>query len=226
MSLRWPRTVLVCDVLPQGSVYKPGPDSTEPGTHTRGPCRQPPLPSELQRPRRRLTGAVVLPVSVCAPPAPGLDLTAGRRGAGRGALHTRSQARPSQRQTPHEKFPPTWSVPPPKDDQGEGSETPSTCAGSWVSGSRPRPGPSPLRSSRVTGSSSLRASLAALGHVPEELLALLVIEVLQAVRALKLPLPSPGRCSRTPALCGEVRPLRSSPSPPATGCHKLQDTGL
>lgn len=134
MSLRWPRTVLVCDVLPQGSVYKPGPDSTEPGAHTRGPCRQPPLPSELQRPRRRLTGAVVLPVSVCAPPAPGLDPTAGRRGAGRGALHTRSQARPSQRQTPHEKFPPTWSVPPPKDDQGEGSETPSTCAGSWVSG--------------------------------------------------------------------------------------------
>ena len=70
-----------------------------------------------------------------------------------------------------------------------------------------------------------RGSLAALGHVPEELLALLITEALQAVRALKVPLPSPGR-PRAPALGGGVRPLRSSPSPPATGCPKLQSIGL
>lgn len=70
-----------------------------------------------------------------------------------------------------------------------------------------------------------QGSLAAVGHVPEELLPLLVAEALQAVRALKVPLASLGR-SRAPALCGEFWPLGSRPRPPATGCHELRSVSL
>lgn len=115
---------------------------------------------------------------------------------------------PSQEQMPHGRFPLTWSVPSPEEDQGEGSEAPSACSGpqTWRALSLSRP----------------RGSLAALSHMPEELLALLVTEAPQAVRALKVPLPSPGRS----ALGGGVQPLRSSPRPPATGCHELQSIRL
>lgn len=55
--------------------------------------------------------------------------------------------------------------------------------------------PQPILGPRSRGLSPLPAwgSLAALGHVPEELLALLVTKAPQAVRALKIPLSSPGR---------------------------------
>lgn len=55
--------------------------------------------------------------------------------------------------------------------------------------------PQPILGPRSRGLSPFPAwgSLAALSHVPEELLALLVTKAPQAVRALKVPLSSPGR---------------------------------
>lgn len=71
----------------------------------------------------------------------------------------------------------------------------------------------------------LGSSLAALGHVPEELVALLIAEALQAVRALEVPLASLVR-SGVPVLRRESPPLGPCPRPPATRCCQLQSTGV
>lgn len=66
-----------------------------------------------------------------------------------------------------------------------------------------------------------RGSLAALSHMPEEVLALLVAEALQAVGALEVPLAF--SCSSgVLALCRTLQPLGPSLRPPATGCCPLQ----
>ena len=93
-----------------------------------------------------------------------------------------------------------------------GSGAPPACAG----------GPDPDAGRTHRGPPG---SLAALSHVLEELLALLVAEAPQAVGALQVPLASLGH-SRAPALCGEVQPLGSRPRPPATSCHRLRSVGL
>ncbi|KAK2115280.1 hypothetical protein P7K49_005906 [Saguinus oedipus] len=67
-------------------------------------------------------------------------------------------------------------------------------------------------------------SLAALGHVPEELFTLLVTEALEAVRALKVPLAFL-RCARMPVLCRGFQLLGPSPRPRATWHHKRQCIG-
>lgn len=73
--------------------------------------------------------------------------------------------------------------------------------------------------------SAPQGSLAALGHVSEELLALLVTEVPQAVGALKVALASCGR-SGAFALRRELQPRGPSPKPPATRHRKLRSISL
>lgn len=202
-ALQWQRPAPRCEVLPEHSVLQTSRSlfnrtrqAFHPRAHTCGPHRQPPLPSSCGAPRGGGVGGRSCWPGSLHPVAPSLS-------AWQLGVHT-----PFQEQMPHGRFPLTWSVPSPEKDQGEGSEAPSACSGPQIS--------------RALSLSQPRVSLAALSHMPEELLALLVTEAPQAVRALKVSLPSPGRS----ALGGGVQPLRSSPRPPATGCHELQSIRL
>jgi hypothetical protein len=69
------------------------------------------------------------------------------------------------------------------------------------------------------------SSLAALGHMSEELVTLLIAETLQAVRALEVTLTSLG-CAGAPALCTGLQLLGTRPRPPVTRHHTLQPVAL
>lgn len=159
VALRWPRTVPVCDVLPQCSVYKPsGSNSAEPGAHTRGPRRQPPLPHELQRPQVQAEWGCRFVRECSCTPHSGLGLTAswgrGGWGSGRAPHQKPSQPFPGA----HGKFPPNWSAPPPKEDQVKEEKPPQPVLGPGSLGiSAPPAQDRAPQEPRVTGSTRPRA---------------------------------------------------------------------
>lgn len=107
----------------------------------------------------------------------------------------------------------------PRLEWAQGEQTAlSACCGSRSQG--------PQRYSREGAACpAARSSLAALGHVPEQLLTLVVVETPQAVGALQVPLASAGR-SGVPALCRDFQPLGSSPRPLASRHCEVQSIGL
>ena len=192
---------------------------TPPGGRGRTSHGRPPRPSELQRPQVRLGQGC--PAGLEEPHATSRAASARQLGTSNSTPEARLRppghecSQPHLSLQPHRKCPLTQGGP-----RGRLRSAPSLFWGPRIPMLRAGSTHARLRAGRPSA-----RSLAALGHVPEELLPLLIAEALQAVRALKVPLASLG-CSGAPALCGEFWPLGSHPRPAATGCHKLRSTGL